>query len=63
MLIKWNEPLWGFGGEIIGNSIISATPEDVVRFWRFQHNGYNSLSDEEVLDEFIVVNWAWKEET
>ena len=61
--ISWNEPLWGHDGAICGNSIVTASKEDVIAFWRYQHFGYVGRSDEEVLDDFMVVNWAWEEKS
>lgn len=61
MLIKWNEPLFSREGDILGNSVVSATKEDVINWRRKTHKYPSDMSDEDVLDEFKVVYWAWEE--
>ena len=59
-MIVWNEPLWS-GTEIVGNSVVRATEEDVIKYWRATHPVYE-YTDEEALYSFMSTHWAWKKE-
>lgn len=60
--IEWNEPL-RTDREPYCNTIRRAHPDDIIAIQRdwYKSKGL-SLTDEELLDEFIIVNWAWRKE-
>lgn len=61
--VEWNEPLWSLedGHDILGNSIVRALPEDIIK-WQRTRIELKELSDERILDHFMVINWAWFKE-
>jgi len=60
--VEWNEPLWGKGGQVLGNSIVRAAPKDVIAWRRFHHMYGNLMTDEDILDDFMVTHYAWFKE-
>lgn len=60
--IEWNEPL-RTDREPYCNTLRRALPEDVIAYQKDYYESKNIyLSDEDLLDQFMVVNWAWKKE-
>ncbi len=59
--MKWEEPRAAItkdGKIIIANVILSASEEDCINMMRVNEK-YTILTDQELLDQFIVINWAW----
>lgn len=56
-IVQWNEPMCLDPGFTI-SGVMSATEEDCIRLHRHTHPTV-AYSDEEALDEFMMVNWAW----
>lgn len=55
--VVWNEPLC-LDTDCVINSIRRATEEDVIKLMK--HNfPERKYSDENALDDFVIVNWAW----
>lgn len=56
----YNNPIMDSQGNIIGNEMILMTEEDAIKWWRYSHPEYNKFSDQECLDSFSTIYWAWK---
>lgn len=65
-IVVWNEPLW-IGkekGEPTLNSVVRASESDVVKWIRLADPlTSKGRPDDDLLDEFMIVNWAWFEDT
>ena len=58
--IEWNEPMFT-DEEPYCNTIRRMLPYDVVHYWERTHPNEN-YTDEEAIDSFMAVNWAWFKE-
>ncbi len=59
--MKWEEPRAAVtkeGKVTIANVILSASEEDCINMMRVNEK-YTILTDQELLDQFIIINWAW----
>lgn len=56
--VVWNEPLCLDEGHVY-NSLQLAEPKEVIGLWKHTHPEYNYTSDEEALEDFMIVYWAW----
>jgi len=64
-LLYWDDPATGYDGErVIVNVQQSATVGDCIRMRRYRgKDGVDTTSSERLLlDEFIVINWAYLKE-
>ncbi len=58
-LIRYNEPLLGIdanGNSVVGNTSTTATVFDIINSMRKK---YPNLSDQQLLEEYMIVNWAY----
>jgi len=56
--VCWNEPLWTKDGPIC-SGMTMAPPEDCAGAQRKFHPEFKYKNDEEALNDFMVVRWAW----
>lgn len=60
--VEWIEPLYTRNGDIIGNTFVRALPEDIINLNRYNEPRWKNYSDEDVLNSWMVVNWAYFKE-
>ena len=56
--------IWAFDepGPYGGNAHIPMTEEEIIKHMRSRQDGTIEMSDKYLLDQFVVVNWAYKED-
>lgn len=59
-LVAWNDPIGPTDKNPIASGITVATKENVILAYRQAHPDYPG-SDQEALEDFMTVHWAWFE--
>ena len=57
--VAWDEPIGRADVDPLYGMVCVARPEDVVAHTRQVDPRYKDLPDSQVLDDFMVVHWAW----
>jgi hypothetical protein len=61
--VAYDEPIFhpDGSGKVVGNQRIIMTVKDATKVSKIiaEHEGHMYSNDEEALEDFIVINWAW----
>lgn len=57
---SWVDPIFNDNGECIANIESRMVGSEIVAWRRYEDKRCENLSDDQVLHDFIVVNWAEK---
>lgn len=66
---QFNDPVWDDEGNIIGDVIVEMTEYNIlVEYWdhwkdamvRKYGEGHELITEQNCIDDFTVVNWAWE---